>query len=222
MPPTVGHVAVNSRYLHRQGVDSGAIAAAVALSQIVNVATTVPLLVVIGVLTGSGVSRFKIVPGTDVVVGLACIIAVLGILAIVAPTRAFLIAHIWRPVRTAAPRLLEAISQPLRMTVGVAANLLLTSSYVLALYAALLAVGTHPPLLATAAVFLAGNTVGSIAPTPGGLGAVEAVMTAGLTAIGIPAHEAIPSVLLFRVATFWLPIPAGWVSYLVLERNGTL
>ena len=47
-------------------------------------------------------------------------------------------------------------------------------------------------------------------------------MTAGLTAIGIPADEAVPAVLLFRVATFWLPIPAGWVSYLVLERNGTL
>jgi uncharacterized protein (TIRG00374 family) len=108
------------------------------------------------------------------------------------------------------------------MTVGVSANLLLTSCYVLALYAALLAVGAHPPVLATAAVFLAGNTVGSFAPTPGGLGAIEAVMTAGLTAIGIPAHEAVPSVLLFRVATFWLPIPAGWISYVILERKGIL
>jgi glycosyltransferase 2 family protein len=222
MPPTVGHVAVNSRYLHRQGVETGAIAAAVALSQIVNVATTVPLLIVIGVLTGSGVSRFKIVPGTDVLIGLASIIIIAGIFAAIQPTRAFLTQYVWRPFRAAVPRLLEAISQPVRMTVGVSANLLLTSSYVLALYAALLAVGAHPPVLATAAVFLAANTVGSIAPTPGGLGAVEAVMTAGLTAIGIPVHEAVPSVLLFRVATFWLPIPAGWFSYLVLERKGTL
>ena len=56
----------------------------------------------------------------------------------------------------------------------------------------------------------------------GGLGGVEAVMSAGLTAIGIPAHEAIPAVLIFRLATFWLPIPAGWVSYLMLQRRGTL
>jgi len=47
---------------------------------------------------------------------------------------------------------------------------------------------------------------------PGGIGGVEAVLAAGLTAIGIPAHEAIPAVLLFRVATFWLPIPAGWIA----------
>ncbi|MFZ0667967.1 MAG: lysylphosphatidylglycerol synthase transmembrane domain-containing protein [Acidimicrobiales bacterium] len=222
MPPTVGHVAVNSRYLHRQGVETGAIAAAVALSQIVNVVTTVPLLVIIGILTGSGVSRFKIVPSADLLIGLASIVAVVGILAVIPPTRGFLTVHIWRPVRTAIPRLLEAVSQPVRLTVGVSANLLLTSSYVLALYASLLAVGAHPPLLATAAVFLAGNTVGSIAPTPGGIGAIEAVMTAGLTAIGIPAHEAVPAVLLFRVATFWLPIPAGWIAYLRLEHTGTL
>jgi len=222
MPTTVSHVAVNSRYLHREGVEPGTIAAALGLSQIVNVVTTIPLLVIIGVLTGSGVSRFKIVPGADVLIGLVCFLFVAGVMAAIRPTRSFLTVHIWRPVRTTIPRVLEAVSQPIRMTVGVSANLLLTSCYVLALYAALLAVGAHPPVLATAAVFLAGNTVGSFAPTPGGLGAIEAVMTAGLTAIGIPAHEAVPSVLLFRVATFWLPIPAGWISYVILERKGIL
>jgi glycosyltransferase 2 family protein len=45
---------------------------------------------------------------------------------------------------------------------------------------------------------------------------------AGLAGIGIPADQAIPAVLVFRVATFWLPIPAGWLCYLGLERHGTL
>jgi glycosyltransferase 2 family protein len=222
MPPTVGHVAVNSRYLRRQGIDNASIAAAVALSQIVNVGTTVPLLVIIGVLTGSGVSRFKIAPGADLLIGIACIAAVLVVLSVVPTTRSFLLTHVWKPVSTAVPRVLEAISQPLRLIVGISANLLLTTSYAVALYATLLAVGAHPPVLATVAVFLAGNTVGSLAPTPGGLGAVEAVMAAALTAIGIPAHQAVPAVLLFRVATFWLPIPAGWISFMILERKGTL
>lgn len=222
MPPTIGHVAVNSRYLHRQGVEPGAITAAVAVSQIVNVVTTVPLLLIIGVLTGAGVSRFKIVPGPDVLIGLGCIALTVGVLIAISPTRALLAEHVWKPLRTVVPRFLEAISQPLRLFGGVSANLVLTGGYVLALYAALLAVGAHPAVLAAAAVYLAGNTVGSIAPTPGGLGAVEAVLTAGLTAIGVPAHEAVPAVLLFRVATFWLPIPVGWLSYLVLERSGTL
>jgi uncharacterized membrane protein YbhN (UPF0104 family) len=40
--------------------------------------------------------------------------------------------------------------------------------------------------------------------------------------MGIPAAEAISGVLVFRVATFWLPIPAGWLSYLWLRHRGTL
>ncbi len=222
MPPTVGHVAVNSRYLHRAGVDEGSIAAAVAVSQVVNVATTVPMLVIIGVLTGSGVSRFHIVPSTNLLLGLAAIVAVVGVLFVIPATRGRISRFVWPRVRSALPRLLDAISQPLRLLVGVAGNLLLSVGYVAALLASLLALGAHPPILPVAAVYLAGNAVGSIAPTPGGLGAVEAVLSAGLTAIGIPAHEAVPAVLIFRVATFWLPIPAGWVSFTLLERSGTL
>ena len=62
MPPTVGHVAVNARYLHGQDVDDGSIAAAVTLSQVVNIVTTVLLLIIFALLTGSGLSRFKIAP----------------------------------------------------------------------------------------------------------------------------------------------------------------
>jgi len=222
LPPTVGHVAVNSRYLSREQVDESTIAAAVTLSQVVNVVTTVLLLIVFGVLTGSGFSRFKIAPGGDVLIGLAVIVAAVIVVLAVPQTRAKVIGAVWPHLRAVWPRLLDAISQPLRLAVAAGANLLLTTAYLVALIAALLAVGAHPPILATAVVYLAGNAVGSAAPTPGGIGGVEAVLAAGLTAIGIPAHEAIPAVLIFRVATFWLPIPAGWVSYLVLQRRGVL
>ena len=110
----------------------------------------------------------------------------------------------------------------MRLGVGIGCSLLLTLGYLIAFLASLHALGAHPALLPAAIVFLAGNTVGSFAPTPGGLGAVEAVLTAGLTAIGVPAHEAIPAVLIFRIATFWLPILAGWLAYSVLRRHGTL
>jgi glycosyltransferase 2 family protein len=222
MPPSVGHVAVNARYLHRQDVDESTIAAAVTLSQVVNVVTTVLLLVIFGLLTGSGLSRFKIAPGADVLIGLAAIAAVIVILAAVPQTRARLTGVVWPHLRSIGPRLLDAISHPLQLALSVSASLLLTAAYLVAFFAALRAIGAQPAILPAAAVYLAGNAVGSAAPTPGGIGGVEAVLAAGLTAIGIPAHEAIPAVLLFRVATFWLPIPAGWVAYLVLRRRGIL
>jgi uncharacterized membrane protein YbhN (UPF0104 family) len=222
MPPTVGHVAVNARYLHREKVDEGTIAAAVTVSQLVNIVTTVLLLIVLGVLTGSGLSKFKIAPGADLLIGLAVIaVAVITVLA-VPLTRRKVTGAVWPHLRQIWPRLLEAVSHPVRLGIAVGANLLLTAAYSVALIAALRSVGAHPAILATVVVFLAGNAVGAATPTPGGIGGVEAVLAAGLTAIGIPAHEAIPAVLLFRMATFWLPIPIGWVSYLVLQRRGVL
>ncbi len=222
MPPTVGHVAVNARYLHREKVDDATIAAAVTMSQVVNVVTTVLLLIVLGVLTGSGFSKFKIAPGADVFFGLAAIAGVIVVLLAIPQTRAKLTGAVWPHLRQLWPRLLEAVSHPRRLAFSAGANLLLTVAYVVAFMAALWSVGAHPPILAAAVVYLAGNAVGSAAPTPGGIGGVEAVLAAGLTAIGIPAHEAIPAVLLFRIATFWLPIPAGAISFLLLQRRGIL
>ena len=222
MPSTVGHIAVNARYLHREKVDEGTIAAAVTVSQLVNIVTTVLLLIVLGVLTGSGLSKFKIAPGGDVLIGLAVIVAVVAVVLAVPRTRTMVTGAVWPHLRQIWPRLLEALSHPLRLAVAAGANLLLSAAYTMALLAALWSVGAHPAILATAVVFLAGNAVGSASPTPGGLGGVEAVLASLLTAIGIPLHQAIPAVLLFRMATFWLPIPAGWISYVILQRRGVL
>jgi uncharacterized membrane protein YbhN (UPF0104 family) len=221
-PPTVGHMAVNSRYLHRQGVDEGAIAAAVALSQIVNVVTTVALLLVIGVLTGSGVTRFKLKPSADVLVAIGALVALAAAVLLVPRSRALVVRNVWPRVRNVWPRLLEAVSSPVRLALGGGANLLLTVCYVVAFVAAIRAVGGHPPILAATVVFLAGNVVGSAAPTPGGVGAVEAALSAGLSAIGIPVHVGIPAVLIFRLVTYWLPIPLGWISFMLLQRRGIL
>lgn len=222
MPPTVGHLAVNARYLHKQKVDEGTIAASVTVSQLVNIVTTVLLLIVLGVLTGSGLSKFKIAPGADVLIGLAVIVVAVIAVLTVPHTRKKVTGTVLPHLRQIWPRLLDAVSHPLRLAIAAGANLLMSAAYALALVAALWSVGAHPAILAATVVLLAGNAVGSATPTPGGLGGVEAVLAAGLTAIGIPAHQAIPAVLLFRMATFWLPIPVGWVSFQVLQRRGVL
>ena len=58
--------------------------------------------------------------------------------------------------------------------------------------------------------------------TPGGIGAVEAALTAGLVATGLHGTEAASAVLLFRLLTFWLPVPVGWVAFNYLERRHDL
>ncbi len=222
LPVTVGHVTVNARYLSRQDVDAGSITAAIAISQIINVVTTLLLMIAFGLLTGSGISRFRLVPGANVLIGLAAIAFLAAVLLLVPQSRSRLAQAVWPRLRSVWPHVFDAVSRPLRLALGVLANLVLTLGYLVAFIASLRALGAHPPILAAAIVYLAGNAIGSAAPTPGGLGAVEAVLSAGLTAIGVPAHEAIPGVLVFRTATFWLPIPAGWIAYVSLTRSGTL
>ena len=62
------------------------------------------------------------------------------------------------------------------------------------------------------------SELAATAPTPGGLGAIEALLAAGLTGIGIPSGPAVSAVLLYRLATYWLPVPPGWLSWRLLQR----
>jgi uncharacterized protein (TIRG00374 family) len=61
------------------------------------------------------------------------------------------------------------------------------------------------------------NILAGIPITPGGLGVVEFTLTATLTGFGVPGRVAALGVLSWRLINFWLPIPAGGMSYLSLR-----
>ena len=67
-------------------------------------------------------------------------------------------------------------------------------------------------------LYLTASSVASAAPTPGGLGAVEAALTAALTGVGVPPADALSAVFLFRLMTFWLPVPFGWLAFQRLQK----
>jgi glycosyltransferase 2 family protein len=46
--------------------------------------------------------------------------------------------------------------------------------------------------------------------TPRGVGVAEAALIAGLAAFRVPAAVGVPSVLLYRVLTCWIPVVIGW------------
>ena len=43
-------------------------------------------------------------------------------------------------------------------------------------------------------------------------------MSYGLTTLGVDSGTAVSSVLLYRLVTYWLPIPFGWVSINYLSK----
>jgi uncharacterized membrane protein YbhN (UPF0104 family) len=88
------------------------------------------------------------------------------------------------------------------------------------LVAAIHAVGAGVPWTKLLLIYCAGVTASSFNLTPGGLGVVEGVLTAGLVAAGIRSDVAFGSVLIFRLVTFWLVMLVGWTVYVLLRRSG--
>lgn len=87
----------------------------------------------------------------------------------------------------------------------------------LALLAALAAVGAHPNPSLVLLAFVTASVLGMIPITPGGLGFVEAGLTATLALAGIGAPEAILATGAYRLASFWLPLPAGLVAWIAFR-----
>jgi uncharacterized protein (TIRG00374 family) len=82
------------------------------------------------------------------------------------------------------------------------------------------AVGGHLPFAQVGATYLGAHVLSSAAPVPGGLGALEAALVAGLSALGMPIGAAASAVLSYRLLTFWLAIPVGWASLKGAQHAG--
>ncbi len=82
-----------------------------------------------------------------------------------------------------------------------------------ALLAALTAVHSNPRPAIVILAYVAAAVLGMIPLTPGGLGFVEAGLTATLVAAGIPAGKAVVATLAYRLVSYWLPLLAGPVAW---------
>ncbi len=89
----------------------------------------------------------------------------------------------------------------------------------LALLAALTAVGSRPRPSLVLLAYVAAAVLGMIPLTPGGLGFVEAGLTATLTLAGVNAADAVLATLAYRLVSYWLPLVVGPIAYLLHRRR---
>lgn len=82
----------------------------------------------------------------------------------------------------------------------------------LGLVLALKALGSEVGPVLLVAVFSGATMLAMIPLTPGGLGFVETGLTGGLALLGIPPATAVSAALLYRLFSYWLPIPIGLVA----------
>jgi len=88
-----------------------------------------------------------------------------------------------------------------------------------ALVAALRACGVNPRLSLVLLAFAVAAVLGMIPITPGGVGFVEAGLTAMLVLADVPGEKALLATLAYRVVSYWLPLPAGVAAHFAFRHR---
>jgi undecaprenyl-diphosphatase len=125
-------------------------------------------------------------------------------------------------MRKSAAGVAKVTANPAKILALFTGSFSITMSYVFALWYSIAAFGGGIGFVGVTAVYLAGSALAQAAPTPGGVGAAEAALIAGLTTFGLNATVAVPAVFLFRIGTFWFPVLPGYIAYKRLEARRLL
>ncbi|HEX9467006.1 MAG TPA: lysylphosphatidylglycerol synthase transmembrane domain-containing protein [Acidimicrobiia bacterium] len=88
-----------------------------------------------------------------------------------------------------------------------------------ALLITLYAIGADPNPALVLIAFAAGSALTMLPFTPGGLGFVEAGLAGALALAGISTVDAVLATLVFRLVSFWLPLPIGAGAAVVFRRR---
>jgi undecaprenyl-diphosphatase len=222
-PAKVGGMATNIRFLQKRGMDPAVAISGVGLSNLAGFITYVPLSVIF-ILWGrrAGVGSVHLPSTSAILVGLTAVLALSGIVMLLPRGRRLFLDKAVPVLRRSLHGVAEVAKRPTKVIALFGGSIFLTVTYILALVFSIQSFGGGFPVATIGAVYLVGSAVATAAPTPGGIGAVEAALIAGLTAAGLDKALAVPAVFLFRLATFWLPVLPGWIALTALERSDQL
>ena len=146
-------------------------------------------------------------------------LGIVGTFLFVPTLRRWLATDVRPKLKEVTSDLAELAGEPKRLALIVLGDAGTTLGAALALWASVEAFGGGATFVTCSVVTMVGGTLASAAPTPGGVGAVEAALIGGLAAFGVPAAVGVPSVLLYRVLTCWLPVFVGWPVMRWLTAN---
>ena len=222
-PASVGGMALNVRFLQKSGVDRAVAVSAVGLSTIAGFVGHISLIGVFVIWAGrNAFGSFHLPDIRWFVVGIGAVL-VLSALSLALPKTRHLVTERLLPVlRRAFDDITEVVRRPSKLLALFGGSVLLSMANLVAVYFSIAAFGGGLPLATVGAVYLVAAAVASAAPTPGGLGALEAALISGLVAAGLGNEVAVPAVFLFRLATYWLPILPGWICFTWLQRHDYL
>ena len=220
VPGSAGSIAISVRFLQRMGAPTGEAVAAGAIDDLSE--TIVQLVLVAALLPFVDLDIDTRGAAGDVpsarVVGLillgliaaaAVVMAVPALRAKVVPSLRSGLSNLWAVARNRRKRV-ELFG----------GNLATEVCFALTLGAVCLAYGVDLTLVQLLVVNMTASALAGLIPVPGGVGAAEASLTAGLVAVGVDESTAFAIALTHRLCTSYLPPVWGYFALQWLVRKG--
>ena len=220
VPSSAGRIGMNLRFLQRMGVPRAEALTAGAVDDasetIVQAGLFLATLAFVNVSLDTGAFS-SAGPDRRLVIGIGIALAVSAILVLASP----------RMRRRVLPGIksglssLWSVARVRRKRVELfGGNVGSEGLYALSLGATCLAYGAHLSLAELVFVNTAAAVLSGLIPVPGGIGAAEASLSAGLIAVGVDESTAFAIAITQRLSTFYLPPVWGYFSLRWLSRKG--
>ena len=173
-------MALNVRFLQKSGVEPSAGVAAVGVNALAGALVHAALLAIFFAWAGRSPGRaFKLPSSSTLLVILGVAAAVIGIVIATRQGRRFAARKLLPPLRSSLASLGRIARNPVRLTLLFGGSALVTLAYVGGLVASVQAFGGGASIAQIGAVYMISAAIAAASPTPGGVGAFEAVLTAG-------------------------------------------
>jgi uncharacterized protein (TIRG00374 family) len=217
LPSGIGAIGANFAYLKRQKFRSSEAVTIVSLNNLLGFAGHGLVLVFTLAVYGSSLPAVALPHGfKKIAIGLACILAI-GLLVIT--LRGSVKRKAGSLLRDIRVQLVSYKQQPQYLLLALGSSTLLTLANIGTLALCVVALGSQVSFVVIVLAFTFGISAGAALPTPGGIGGVEAGIAAALIAYHVPPAQAIGAVIVFRLASYWLPLLIGGVAFVVSQRR---
>ena len=185
-PANVGGMALNVRYMQKAGVPPAEAVTGVGLNVLAGGIVHIGLLAVFLAWAGrGGAGGFSIPASSTLLVGIVVVLGLVGIVLTTRWGRRIARAHVLPPVRQSLTSIVTLARSPGRLAALFGGSVGVTLAYIAALACAVYAFDGGLGLAEVGAVYLGASLLAAAAPTPGGLGAMEAALVAGFTGVGL-------------------------------------
>lgn len=222
-PANAGGMALRARYLQAHGSDLSVASASIGITSLASGVLQVGFLGTFALWAGrTGELAFDLPSAATVAVVVLLLLLVGAVILAVPRGRQLVFGNLLPGLAEAWDELSGLAVDPAKLLNLFGGAAIAKLSIIVAFVLSARSFGVDESFARLALLYMTANTVASAAPTPGGVGAIEAALVLVLTGIGVEPSEALSIVVVFRVLTYWLPVVPSWVALRRVRAAGVV